>query len=178
MSVTDDKKALRKELIRRRSELPSDEKAAVDERIFLRLLPFLEECSGVFTYVSTDIEVDTHRLLEWCFSHGKPVAVPVSGDSELVFYGVGSFGELAPGRFGIMEPVNRSTPAVPDSRSLCIVPALQCSKDGYRIGYGRGYYDRYLADFPGRSLVICYSGFIGNVPTEPHDRRADMLITD
>lgn len=178
MSITDQKKALRKELIQRRREMPRDVRSAADERIFRRLIPLLEQYSGVFTYVSTDIEVDTHRLLEWCFTHGKQVAAPVSGDSELVFYPFGSFGELAPGRFGIMEPINRNAAAVPDSGSLCIVPALLCNKDGYRLGYGRGYYDRYLAAFPGRSAVICYSDFVGDVPAEPHDRRADMVITD
>lgn len=178
MSVTEEKKALRRALIQRRREIPQDIKAAADERIFTRLLPMLEECGGVFTYVSTEIEVDTRRLLSWCFSHGKSAAVPVSGDTELTFYPVCSFSELAEGRFGIMEPINRIAPAVPDERSLCVIPALLCSGNGYRLGYGRGYYDRYLAEFPGKKVIICYADFVGEVPTEPHDRRADAVITD
>ena len=85
---------------------------------------------------------------------------------------------LAAGRFGIMEPVNRTAPAIPDEDSLCIVPALTCDKSGLRLGYGRGYYDRFLAGFPGKSVIICYSDFVGEVPAEPHDRRADAVITD
>lgn len=177
MTTSEQKKALRRELIQRRRSIPADEKAARDERIFRELLPLVMEHSSVFTYVSTEIEVDTRRLLDWCFANGKPAAVPVSGDHDLTFYNISGFSELAPGRFGIMEPVNRELPAVPDSGSLCIVPALCCDKTGLRLGYGRGYYDRFLADFPGTSAIICYSDFVGEVPAEPHDRRADLVIT-
>ena len=178
MSVTDDKKSLRKALIQRRRELPDELRDKADEDIFRQLIPLLEQCGSVFTYVSTEIEVDTRRLLNWCFENKKLVATPVSGDSELTFYSVRSVEDLADGRFGIMEPRERSVPAVPDENSLCIVPALMCDMTGLRLGYGRGYYDRYLAGFPGKSVVICYSGFVGEVPAEPHDRRADAVIID
>lgn len=178
MSITDEKKALRRELIQRRRSMPDDVRSAADDRIFERLLPLLESCSSVFTYVSTEIEVDTRRLMKWCFQHGKVVAVPVSGDCELTFYPVRSFDELSSGRFNILEPVDRSAPAVPDENSLCIVPALCCDRSGLRLGYGRGYYDRFLSGFPGKSVIVCYSDFVMNVPAEPHDRRADETITD
>lgn len=178
MSITEQKKALRKELIRRRRELTAEEKRARDERVFSKLLPFLEQCSGVFTYVSTDIEVDTRQVIDWCFKHGKPVFTPVSGDSELTFYQVSGWDGLKAGRFGIEEPVDRNIPAAGDENSLCIVPALCCDRNGFRLGYGRGYYDRFLAGFPGKTAIICYSDFVTEVPREPHDRRADLVITD
>lgn len=178
MSITDDKKQLRRELIQRRRNIPDDVRAFADARIFERLLPLLEQCSGVFTYVSTEIEVDTRRLMRWCFEQGKAVAVPVSGDSELTFYPIKSFDDLAVGRFNILEPMVRNAPAVPDRDSLCIVPALCCDRSGLRLGYGRGYYDRFLAGFPGKSAIICYSDFVMEVPAEPHDRRADIVVTD
>lgn len=178
MSIADDKRALRKALIQRRREIPAVVKAAADERIFNQLVPFLEQCSSVFTYVSTEIEVDTRQLLNWCFIHDKPVSVPVSGDRELTFYPLYSFDGLSAGRFGIQEPIDRVEPAAPDSRSLCIVPALGCDRTGLRLGYGRGYYDRFLADFPGKSVIICYSDFVTEVPHEMHDRCADAVITD
>ena len=58
------------------------------------------------------------------------------------------------------------------------VPALCCDRGGLRLGYGRGYYDRFLAGFPGKSVVICYSDFVMKVPAEPHDMRADEIITE
>ena len=178
MIITAEKKTLRNELIQRRRSMSDDVKALADRRVFERLIPLLEACSGVFTYVSTEIEVDTKELLKWCFEHGKTSAVPVSGDSELTFYPIRSFDELSVGRFNSMEPVDRSSPAVPDKDSLCIVPALCCDRIGHRLGYGRGYYDRFLESFPGRSVIVCYSDFVMNVPTEPHDRKADEVITD
>ena len=98
MNIPDEKKALRRELIQRRRNMPDDVKSAADSRIFDRLIPLLEKCSSVFTYVSTEIEVDTRQLMKWCFEHGKTVAVPVSGDSELTFYPIRSFDELSVGR--------------------------------------------------------------------------------
>lgn len=178
MNTADEKKALRKTLIQRRREIPADVKAQADLRIFEHLIPLLEGCSGVFTYVSTEIEVDTRRLIDWCIENGKPVATPVSGDHELTFFPIRSTGDLAVGRFGIMEPRGRTSPAIPDENSLCIVPALLCDRSGLRLGYGRGYYDRYLSVFPGKAVIICYSDFVGAVPAEPHDRRADMVVTD
>lgn len=178
MSITEQKRQLRRELIQRRRSMPSEFRAAADMKIFERLVPYLQECSGVFTYVSTEIEVDTRELISWCFRHGKTVAVPVSGDSELTFYPISSFGELAVGRFSILEPVSRNAAAVPDKDSLCIVPALCCDRSGLRLGYGRGYYDRFLEGFPGKSVIICYSDFVMEVPAELHDRRADIVVTD
>lgn len=172
------KKALRKELIRRRKNMPQDVKSAADADIFEQLIPLVDKASAVFTYASASIEVDTRRLIAYCLENGIPVATPVSGDTELTFYFINSADELSSGRYGIDEPTNRTAQAVPDENSLCIVPALCADGTGLRLGYGKGYYDRYLADFRGRSVIVCYSGFRMEVPSEPHDRRADMTIFD
>lgn len=172
------KKALRKELIRRRREMPRDIKSAADIDIFEQLKPLLSQASAVFTYASTPIEVDTRRVISYCLEREIPVALPVSGDSELTFYYIKSTDELSEGRFGIDEPTDRTAEAVPDERALCIVPALCADGTGLRLGYGRGYYDRYLGRFGGRSVIICYSSFRMEVPTESHDRRADMTVFD
>lgn len=172
------KKALRRELIERRRGLVPEEKALRDKDIFMQLMPLVQRADVVFTYVSTEIEVDTRLLMSHCFAMGIPVAVPVSGDTELDFFFIRSFGELSEGRYGIMEPVCRTNAAVPTGRSLCVVPALCADGSGLRLGYGKGYYDRYLSGFPGTSVIICYSDFRREVPAEPHDRRADITIFD
>ena len=172
------KRALRRELIARRRQIPPEEKARADSDIFRQLLPLLDEASGVFTYVSTDIEVDTRALIRHCLEKGIPVAVPVSGDVEIAFYFIGDEAELAKGRYGIDEPVDRSRPAEPDERTVCIVPALCADGSGLRLGYGKGYYDRFLRGFAGRSVIVCYEAFRQNVPAEAHDVKADMTIFD
>lgn len=177
MNITDTKKALRAELINRRRQIPKELKEAADREIFRRLLPLVKSCTGVFCYVSTEIEVDTRRLLSWCFENNKPVYAPVTGSKDIVFYPLSGFEQLSPAKFGLLEPPV-TAPARADANSLCVVPALMCGPDGLRLGYGRGYYDRFLQSFPGRSVIVCYRDFVGNVPAEPHDFRCDLVITD
>ncbi len=172
------KKALRKELIAKRRVMATEEKGKADGRIFQKLLPLLKKASSVLTYVSTEIEVGTVSILEYCFENGIPVAVPVSGDSELSFFEIRSFSELSEGRFGILEPTAREREFIPDEKTLCIVPALCADGEGLRLGYGRGYYDRYLDGFAGISVILCYNSFKMEVPSEAHDRRADITIFD
>ena len=172
------KKKLRRELISKRRSMNASRKAAQDNDIFCQLKEIAEGASGVLCYVSTEIEVDTRRFLEHCFANNIPVAVPVSGDSELTFYEIKGFDELSEGRFGILEPVKREREFIGDERSLCITPALCADGKGLRLGYGRGYYDRYLSGYAGRSVIICYSDFRMDVPSEPHDRRADITVFD
>lgn len=172
------KRSLRRELIGRRRELPHDKKAAADSSILEQLIPLIDKADAVFTYVSTEIEVDTRAVLEYCFMRNIPAAVPVSGDSELSFYYIRSMADLAVGRFNILEPKDRSAEAKSTRDSLCIVPALCADGSGLRLGYGRGYYDRFLPRFRGKSVIICYAEFRMSVPAEPHDKKADITIFD
>ncbi|MBS7370609.1 MAG: 5-formyltetrahydrofolate cyclo-ligase [Oscillospiraceae bacterium] len=172
------KRALRKELISRRKEIPQEEKLRRDKSVFEQLKPLMERASAVFIYVSTEIEVDTRAAIDFCLEKKIPIACPVSGDEELEFFYINSTDELVAGRYGILEPKTRSRKAVEDENALCVVPALMTDGRGYRLGYGKGYYDRFLSRFAGKSAVVCYSDFVGEVPAEPHDKRADITITD
>lgn len=171
------KNRLRKELIAQRQAMDKAFKDRADRDIFGQLLPMIDAAGSVFTYASTEIEVDTRRVIDYCLENGIPTALPVSGDTELDFYCIESKSELSRGRFGIDEPL-KLRKAVPDKNTLCIVPALCADGFGYRLGYGRGYYDRFLSNFAGTSVIICYSDFKRDVPTELHDRKADYTIFD
>ena len=152
-------------------------RAAADEDIFNQLKPLVDRAGAVFTYASTDIEADTRRVIAYCLEREIPLALPVSGDTELsFFYIIGDY-ELKKGRFGIDEPpTNR--PAFADENTLCVVPALCADGEGLRLGYGRGYYDRFLSRFSGKSVIICYRDFKMKVPAEPHDFKANFTIFD
>lgn len=169
------KQALRRELIARRKAMSADEKLAANLDIFGQVKPYLDKASAVFTYASTDIEVDTRRIIAYCLEHEIPVALPVSGESELEFFFIKSADELKKGRFNIDEPPC-AYPAAADENTLCIVPALCADGEGLRLGYGRGYYDRFLSGFIGTSVILCYKSFRRNVPAEPHDIKADHTI--
>ncbi len=172
------KRSLRKRLIGERKAMDITLKASADESIFQQIIALLGGVDTLLTYVSTDIEVDTRRLLQFCFDNGIKAGVPVSGDTELEFYEIRSFSELKEGRYGILEPVNRDVPIAVTDNSVCIVPALCADGNGFRLGYGKGYYDRFLSKFCGKSVIVCYRKHKICVPTEPHDKKADLTIFD
>lgn len=169
------KKALRRELTERRRALDITDKAAADEDIFRQLIPLIDNAGAVFTYASTEIEVDTRHVIKYCLDKKIPVALPISGDTDISFYYIKNISELKKGRFGIDEPPTEY-PAFADFKTLCIVPALCADGEGLRLGYGRGYYDRYLSKFTGKSVIICYRSFKREVPAEPHDIKANFTI--
>lgn len=171
------KSALRKELIARRKAMDPNEKRKADADIFEQIKPYLDKAETVFTYASSKIEVDTRRIIEYCLQNNIPIALPVSGDTMLDFYFINSEDQLKKGRFGIDEPP-RNRKAEPSRGCLCIVPALCADGNGFRLGYGRGYYDRFLAYFTGRSVTICYNRFKQDVPKEEHDIKTDVTIFD
>ncbi len=171
------KSALRKELIARRKAMDAAKKAAADESIFRQLVPLVNSSSNVFCYASTEIEVDTRRIIGYCLSNNIPVALPVSGESELSFYYIDDINELEKGRYNIDEPP-KSRPAYAGEKTLCIVPALCADENGYRLGYGKGYYDRFLKSFNGTSVIICYKDFLCEIPKESHDMQTTFTIFD
>ncbi|HCD69519.1 MAG TPA: 5-formyltetrahydrofolate cyclo-ligase [Ruminococcaceae bacterium] len=169
------KNALRKELISRRKAMNSSQKLAADIDIFEQIKELIDNSEAVFTYASTEIEVDTRRIIDYCLERNIPVALPVSGDEEIEFFYIGGTDKLKKGRYGIDEPP-QTFPAAPSEQTLCIVPALCADGKGLRLGYGKGYYDRFLSRFPGKSVIICYDEFRREVPAETHDRKADYTF--
>ncbi|MGA2665804.1 MAG: 5-formyltetrahydrofolate cyclo-ligase [Nitrososphaerales archaeon] len=134
-------------------------------------------------YVSKDDEVQTRELIARALAEGKRVAVPlVDGAIDgLRFVEIHGVGDLAPGRFGILEPRSDAGPTVPLSGSdLVLVPLVAWDERGHRIGYGRGYYDRALAG-RGRSLAVglaLESQRVARVPEGPGEGPLDAVVTE
>lgn len=127
-------------------------------------------------YVSTSIEVDTSAIINYCFKNNKKVALPKVNGDLLDFIIVESLNGLKSGYRGILEPENGEY--VTDfSNSVCIVPALCYDRAGYRIGYGKGFYDRFLSQYNGVSIGICYENFIREFEHSEFDISVDVLIT-
>jgi 5-formyltetrahydrofolate cyclo-ligase len=171
------KAELRQRLLQNRKPCPKK-----DSLILKNLLSLKEfkEADLLLTYISTENEIDTCALINACFERGKKVAVPLCGVHGMTFCEIGSFSDTEVGKFGIREPL-KSCKKVQISNSafyLCVIPALACNEKGFRIGYGKGYYDRFLADYKGKSAVLCYSENIMEFPAEAHDRAADIIITE
>ena len=140
---------------------------------------------GIACYVSKDSEVNTRTLIRTALSQEKRVLVPVvkSGDIELFFSEIKDLGkELAPGTFGILEPKPEFVhPVDLDAIDLIFVPGIVWDRDGFRLGWGRGYFDRALKKLPEhvRSAGLAYNmQLVNRVPRDQFDVPVDMVVTE
>ena len=166
-----------------RKECPPEIKSRLHKKISDRFLGLEEytSCKTLFTFVSSDIEVDTIYIIEKALSDGKQVAVPKCTDKtgHMEFYYINSLNELKTGYFSILEPDTNICKKADSFTGLCIVPGLCFDYQGFRIGFGKGYYDRFLQRFKGTTVGICYSKCIEKeLPKGAYDRSVDILVTD
>lgn len=177
------KQKLRAESKLYRNELSNNEKAELDSKISDRLFNTWQykNCEVLLTYVSTEIEVDTREIISRALADGKRVAVPRCIDNTRLmdFYFIKDFDDLESGYMGVLEPIPEKCEKMTDfSEGLCIVPALMFDLYGYRLGYGKGYYDRFLSNFCGETLGICYNRCIREkLPHGKFDKCVEKIIT-
>ena len=132
-------------------------------------------------YFPTRSEPDLTLLAHLALRDGKQVAFPISRTDSLTldFRIVTSLDELEAGAYGIFEPRESAPRATLTERTLCVVPALAVDRDGYRLGYGKGYYDRFLSSFVGRSLVAIHSSLVcERLPRNDTDIPLNTIITE
>lgn len=132
-------------------------------------------------YFSVGDEVSTEKIFRAASDDGKRLAFPRCIDSNgfMEFYYVGSAEDLEEGMYGIREPKKDCRPYVFDDGGVCVVPGLSFDREGYRIGYGKGYYDRFLSRFTGVSVGLCYEALLSDsLPRDTYDKNINYLITD
>lgn len=132
----------------------------------------------VLTYVTLKDEVDTIKLIEYSLKNGKKVAVPKCEGNDIVFYYISSLEDLENGKFGILEP--KTNKAVKNlNNSICIIPGLAFDKQNNRIGYGRGFYDRFLENYNGIKIGLTYKECVcDKIDAEINDIKMDRIITN
>ncbi|MBR5134772.1 MAG: 5-formyltetrahydrofolate cyclo-ligase [Clostridia bacterium] len=178
------KQELRERYKEQRRAMETADKQKKDRRISdaVRRLWQYQSCRTLLCYVSTAIEVDTRMIIKRALEDGKRVAVPrcVPGTRLMEFYYIESLDELLPGSFGVDEPNPDPSRLLTDmSEGLCLVPALSYDLSGYRLGYGKGYYDRYLAAFGGSLVGLCYGDCVErHLPHGRYDRPVETLVTE
>ena len=184
MDLRQYKISLRERYRAQRSALTPQQKTRLDQDVaarFFRLNQF-QSCQTLLCYVSTSIEVDTTAIIGRALQNGKRVAVPrcVPGTREMEFYYIESLDDLSPGAFGVMEPQAAPERQVKETAgSLCVVPGFCFDLAGYRLGYGKGYYDRYLNRYDGTRVGICYSANVRNrLRHGRYDCAVDLLVTE
>lgn len=158
-------------------------RAELDAEIFRNLCesPLYREAPSVFVYASFGVEADTRNLIKNALSLGKTVAVPrCTDDFEMNFYSIADMDDIIPGFHEIPEPSADCTLAVPSEGDIVIVPALSVDVTGIRLGFGGGYYDRYLARFPGAVTVCpCYgANIVERLPADAYDIPVKYIVNE
>ncbi len=189
-----DKPALRKIFSARRDALTETDREDMEAMLLHRLLalPAWQSATVICGYASIRGELDTRPIGHAALAAGKTYALPVTlsgtGEGRMVFRAIPSdgFERLVTGRFGIPEPpAEEDFPLLtPEAMrgALLIVPALGFDREGFRIGYGGGYYDRFLdalatADIPIRTVGLCPGVCrVDKLPRETHDRPVHTVL--
>ena len=145
--------------------------------------PIYRDSHTLFTYVSMDQEVHTHRLIEVALQDGKRVCVPrvVPGQYMDAVPIKNPANDLQIGFFNVLEPIKALPPISPGEIDLVIVPGLMFDREGYRIGYGGGYYDKYLQHISADCMtvgLVFQRLVVDEIPREPHDRKVKLVITE
>ena len=179
----DEKATLRRELRALRRAIPTEEKEALDQALVAKALATeaYRTADLLLLYAPLSDEPNLLALAHTAWRDGKQVAFPISHTEThtLTFHTVATLAELREGSYGIMEPSRDAPIAQITNQTLCIVPALAFDKEGFRLGYGGGYYDRLLSDFSGHTLGLFYHKFLKNhLPRGEYDRAVEMLITE
>ena len=183
-NIKEVKTGLRGKYRRLREDLSEEEKLRLDSEIQSRLLSLREysQADTVFTYISKELEVDTLAIVQAAWANQKRVAVPrcIPGTRDMEFYYIRSWQDLERASFGVMEPIVQRCERVEDeSRGFCLVPGFSFDVQGFRLGYGGGYYDRFLSRFGGFTVGVCYSFCVQwNLPHGYYDRSVDLLVTE
>lgn len=156
------KRNLRKEVRQKRDALDVAQRMAEDRAIAAAVAGCraFADAPAVLTYYSIGSEVDTHGLIDRALQAGKVVALPrcQPGSRTMGWHVITTTADLVLGFGGILEPRDDVSTLIDphelDSTALALVPGLIFDRHGYRLGYGGGYYDRFLSDFPGISLGL------------------------
>ncbi|MBR1749598.1 MAG: 5-formyltetrahydrofolate cyclo-ligase [Ruminococcus sp.] len=177
------KQLLREQMKKLRRSLDATARAEMDRAICDKLNSLTKSYDTVLCYISSEIEVSTKEYLSGLFNdNNKTVLVPrcVKGTNIMHFYPIKSFDDLEEGYFGILEPKEGIKKAEYfGENSCCIVPALCYDERGYRVGFGKGFYDRFLKDFSGQKIGICYSDcIVSRIDNDDTDIKADIVISE
>ena len=176
-----DKKKARLELAKMRADIYDKQKYSELLCNGIEALKEYKDADVILLYFPTRSEPDISPLADIARLDGKKIAFPISvtKDCTLDFRFISSPDELEIGAYGIREPRADAERATLSDRTLCIVPALAVDTDGYRLGYGKGYYDRFLSTFEGNAVVAIHSSLVcERLPRNDTDIPIKTIITE
>lgn len=184
------KQALRREYRKKRDAMPDEVRQTAGRRISERVMELepVQRAEKVFLYAACKSEVPTKLLFEELRAKGKKVAFPKVKGPDLEFYTVEAWDELLPGYQGILEPQNKhlQKEVIPSKDDVLLLPGLVFHSSGDRIGYGGGFYDRYIEKIEKSSegrptyIGLCFSLQLHpeRLPMEKQDCSVDYIVTE
>lgn len=174
------KAELRKKILQEMKAIPREQKQFIDQALTEGLLqhPFYQEAKVIATYLSFPHEFQTQELIEQALKDGKKVLIPKTYPKGCMDFVVYDPQQLVKTSFGLLEPQGDLEVVDASQIDLIHVPGLAFTTEGYRIGYGGGYYDRYLEQFSGHTLSTVYPCQIRDFSPENHDIPVQEVLID
>lgn len=179
------KKNIREEIIDKRNNLILDIKQNYDSLIFEEIInsEIYKKSKKIFTYISFGSEVDTIKLINYSFSNNKEVYVPKINKQtkDMIALKIHNFNNMSVDKWGIIEPKSVDKTNIGTDFDLIIMPGIAFDKQGNRIGYGGGYYDKYISKLNNASnlLALAYDfQIIQDIESESHDIKVDFILTN
>ena len=174
------KSKLRKQVLQEMKAISQEQKQFIDQTLTERLLhhPFYQEAKVIATYLSFPHEFQTQELIEQALKDGKKVLIPKTYPKGRMDFVVYDPQQLVKTSFGLLEPQGDLEVVDASQIDLIHVPGLAFTMEGYRIGYGGGYYDRYLEQFSGHTLSTVYPCQIQDFISENHDIPVQEVLID
>ena len=179
MQLSEQKRALRRIALQRRLAFAAADKKAADLALCRAIeeLDVLQDADLLLLFMPMRGEPDLTSLWRVAERRGIPVALPRCEGGVMTFHTVTAREALIPDQFGIPAPRPDAPLAAPTRRSLCLLPGLAATKEGDRLGYGGGFYDRFLPGFPGVTLFPLYDFLLfDSLPVEKTDIKPDILL--
>lgn len=175
------KEELRKKGLASRNQIPHDEVKVLSKRIIEQIKKQVDMMNYQVLgfYMPLGNEVDLIPLMTELIDLGKTIVIPkVHNQYTMDFYPIKAIDDIHFGHFGVLEP-NSNKKMPKNEIDIIFIPGIYFSYKNYRLGFGGGYYDRYLKDYHQEKVGICFSfQHIFDIPSENHDIPLDFIITE
>lgn len=171
-----DKQALRKTYLAKRNALSDEEVMHHSQAIMTHLKPLLRSAKRVSIFYPLGKEVNLLGLYE---NHPGHLCFPRVTQTGLAFFDVMDVSELSSSIFGLKEPLNQTVSVDKNTIDVMLIPGLVFGENGHRVGYGKGYYDNFLMDYPGIKIGVGFSfQLLKYLQGEHHDVKLDYIVTE
>lgn len=175
-----EKAEFRREAVTSRIGLPDRDSRNREIAVRLESHDIYRKSGDIYAYVSMAEEVDTHAIIDRTIQSGRTVFAPrVIENFSLAWVRIDSIDALHPGTFGVLEPKGPDEYEMAADNAIALVPGVAFDRMGYRLGWGKGYYDRFLSAFNGRTIGLAFDCQIYDaVPIEAHDQPVELVVTE